>query len=239
MTTYVSTYCSTCARTGPTTPPTRAASPTVSIVSPGPGELWTETHLAQWQAEDDDGDDLTFTLLFSPDDGATWRPVASGLTGTSVEVDSRQLEATSQARLRVIATDGFHTVHADSPQPFSVSEAPPTVSIQPPSAASLFAAGALVEFRGLARAKDGTAVPGDDYIWLLDDEPIGTGALLTLRIPDERKTLALRAAEGDGPTGEVVLQIPEPDGALAVLTAMAALAYAKRTPEWRSGSKPE
>jgi hypothetical protein len=215
------------------------AAPTVSIVSPGPGELWTGTHLAQWQAQDGDGDDLTFTLLFSPDNGATWRPIASGLAGTSAEVDSRQLEATSQARLRVIATDGFHTVHADSAQPFSVSEAPPTVSIQPSPAASLFAAGTLVEFRGLARGKDGTAVPGTDYVWLLDDEPIGTGALLTLRIPDERKTLALEAAEGDGPTGEAILPIPEPDGALAVVAAMAALACARRARGSRSGSKPE
>jgi hypothetical protein len=197
-------------------------------VSPGPGEAWTGIHAAQWTASDDDGDDLTFTLLYSPDDGFTWFPVASGLTENQVDVDSSLLAASDMARLRVIATDGFHTVHDQSAATFTVSDAPPEVTIDEPPAGATVAVGTLVEFRGTARGKDGGTIPGDDYVWLLDDEPIATGRSVNLRIPDEVLTLKLQVAEGDGPVGEASLPVPEPRTHLAWLAALGTVAWLRR-----------
>ena len=45
--------------------------------------------------------------------------------------------------------------------------------------------GWLNEFRGTARGKDGAELPPEDYVWLLDDEPIAMGRTVSLRIPDE------------------------------------------------------
>jgi hypothetical protein len=98
--------------------------------------------------------------------------------------------------------------------------------------------GTLVEFRGTARGKDGNTLPGDDYLWLLDDEAIGTGRTVNLRIPNEARTLKLQAADGDGPVGEATLPVPEPRMQLASwLAALGTLAWlGRRRPRGARGS---
>lgn len=207
--------------------------PGVEVVSPNGGESWTGTERAEWAAEDADGDPLTFTLLYSPDDGATWRPVAGEITERFLEVDSTTLPPSQAARLRVIATDGFHTVHDDSDAPFSVAEAPPRVSILDPSPDDAIPAGELVDFRGVARRQDGTEIPGDEYLWLLDGEPIGMGNPVSARVPEGASLLTLRVSEGDGPVGEASVALPEPSRLLALLGALLGLGWFR----WKGGGR--
>ena len=60
---------------------TLAASPTppeVTILTPTGGEYlgYEESLLIEWAGSDDDGDELFYTVLYSPDDGGTWKTLA-------------------------------------------------------------------------------------------------------------------------------------------------------------------
>ena len=98
--------------------------PAVAITSPKAGDVWTGTRTLSWTASDSDGDPLTFTVLTSPDNGATWVPIAVNLTVTQHAVESAELASGSQTLFRVLASDGFDTGSATvgpltvSPQSF-------------------------------------------------------------------------------------------------------------------------
>jgi hypothetical protein len=75
-----------------------------------------------WTAHDADGGSLHFDLLFSPDRGESWLPLATGLSEPAYTFQSGQIPASSAALIRVIATDGFHTTVDESDAPFSLVE---------------------------------------------------------------------------------------------------------------------
>ncbi len=49
--------------------------PKVSFVNPSGGEEWSHTQTIRWNGSDPDNDTLDYTLEYSGDSGATWRPV--------------------------------------------------------------------------------------------------------------------------------------------------------------------
>jgi hypothetical protein len=75
-----------------------------------------------WAAHDADGDSLHFDLLFSPDGGQSWLPLATDLSEPAYTFQTGQIPASSNALIRVIATDGFHTAVDESDAPFSLVE---------------------------------------------------------------------------------------------------------------------
>jgi len=94
--------------------------PTVRVESPNGGEILTGTTTVSWSAEDEDGDRLSFTVLYSPDGGATWNALATGLTASSYVWDVSGLPPGNQYRVRVMATDGFNTGEDVSDGPLAV-----------------------------------------------------------------------------------------------------------------------
>jgi hypothetical protein len=101
-----------------------AHAPMVSITAPPAGDVWTGERTLSWTASDADGDPLTFTVLTSSDNGATWIPVAVNLTARQQTIESAELAAGHQTLFRVLASDGFETASATAgpvtvdPQPF-------------------------------------------------------------------------------------------------------------------------
>lgn len=67
-----------------------------------------------WQAFDADSDRLTYDLLYSLDEGQTWLPLATDLRQAQYSLDNEQLSAAPSLRLRVLASDGFHTGQAET-----------------------------------------------------------------------------------------------------------------------------
>ena len=102
-----------------------ANAPTVAITSPTGGDQWDGRVLRTitWTATDADADPLTFELLYSPDAGANWTPLASDLTATQYALDSGLITGGPQVQLRVLASDGFHTGEA-TVGPINVVQAP-------------------------------------------------------------------------------------------------------------------
>jgi hypothetical protein len=140
------------------------------------GEVWAGDETVSWTASDEDGDDLLFTLLYSPDGGMTWQPLVTRLTGNQHTLDSTQLPGSDDARIRILATDGANTSQDDSDAAFTVVDKPPRVSIVAPVDGALLDVGNPVLLAGLARDTLGNRLGDDQLLWFVDGQPIGMGA---------------------------------------------------------------
>ncbi|MCK6624942.1 MAG: hypothetical protein L6R45_07170 [Anaerolineae bacterium] len=94
--------------------------PSLTVLSPNGGENLAGQQTIVWEAADADGDDLFFDLLFSPDLGQSWLPLAVRLGLTSYTFDAGQLPSTHEGLVRVIASDSFNTTLDESDSPFSI-----------------------------------------------------------------------------------------------------------------------
>jgi hypothetical protein len=95
-------------------------SPKVRIIYPIGGETLTKTITLRWQANDPDGDSLTYYVLYSPDAGRSWQNVASGIKDTELRVNLAALPGSALGLFRIIATDGVNTGISDSNSTFNV-----------------------------------------------------------------------------------------------------------------------
>jgi hypothetical protein len=94
-----------------------ASVPTVRIVSPAPGEeLSVTSDRLAWEAQDADGDELTFSVLLSVDGGERYRSLGTTVTGTElVLADLRnEVPPSDAAHLVISVTDGLNSSWASS-----------------------------------------------------------------------------------------------------------------------------
>lgn len=183
------------------------AAPTISIVAPTGGAISGETTIA-WDAQDDDGDALQFALLYSPDEGVSWVPLALDLAGDSVTVDSAWWAGGEQARVRMVATDGFNTTLADSP-PFSVARKAPNAWITAPQDSAQFLPEQAAILTGHAEDREDGELTGASLMWGSDRQgPLGTGAQLIIPplvlVPGPH-VITLTATDSDGHTASATL----------------------------------
>ncbi|NBD95012.1 MAG: hypothetical protein GVY11_00845 [Gammaproteobacteria bacterium] len=115
----------------------------VGLVSP-PSPVAGTVDL-QWSASDSDGDDLTFDVLYSADDGESWQALRLNLDSEGAEIDTDELAGTSQGRFRVIANDGFHQGEAVSTG-YTLANKTPTITRLNPADGQEFAFGQSVDF---------------------------------------------------------------------------------------------
>jgi hypothetical protein len=94
--------------------------PSANIIFPIGGETLTGRVTVKWQANDPDGDNLTYFLLYSTDAGRSWQTVASDIRATQLTVNLGTLPGSNMALFRIIATDGVNTAISDSKSTFNV-----------------------------------------------------------------------------------------------------------------------
>ncbi|MFN8457537.1 MAG: cohesin domain-containing protein [Anaerolineae bacterium] len=108
--------------------------PGITLETPNGGESWAGQQTIVWQAGDPDGDSLSYDVLYSPDNGQNWLPLAVHLSEPHYTLAAEQLEASQAALIKVMANDGFHTSVDQSDAPFTVASAPPnSLSLQGPA----------------------------------------------------------------------------------------------------------
>lgn len=192
-----------------------ANAPFVDLVSPNGGELWsTGTETVRWQAGDVDGDPLRFTLLYSPDGGMTWQPLATGIETEEYAVDVSGLPGSEDARLRVLATDGIHTGEDDSDASFTVARKPPAVEIVAPADNAIVEADEPLTLQGLARDTLGLPLAGDRLVWYVDGEIVGQGNSLRVNLDPADHLIELTARGDDDmlATAAVSIMTADPGG---------------------------
>jgi|GEM_PF-5219851 hypothetical protein len=204
-------------------------SPTIIVVSPQTGEQWSGVNTIMWDAEDLDGDDLDFRILYSADAGNTWSPLASNvddplttaITSTK-DVDVSTLEPSDDAKFRVIGTDGFNTVTADS-SVFTVSGEAPVISIFAPT--QILTTDTL---NAQALVLSGAGGRPLDFLWTLTpsgdtETAIGTSQSIQASLTAGTYTLAVSATTflGLEGTDSVLLEVIEPPATVVLYPATA------------------
>ncbi|MCP4714224.1 MAG: Ig-like domain-containing protein, partial [Deltaproteobacteria bacterium] len=100
-----------------------SGSPTVDITSPSAGDVLSAAATLRWSASDPDGDSLTFTLLFSSDNGSSWDLLAQDLSANDYTLDTTLMTGSDGCHVKVIVNDGFNTAQMLSGR-FTVQNAP-------------------------------------------------------------------------------------------------------------------
>ncbi len=102
--------------------------PEVTVTFPNGGEALSGRQTFTWDAYDADGDSLLYDVLYSPDGGQSWLPLAVRLAEPDYTFYTSQVLPSDNALIRVIANDGFHATIDESDAAF-VIQPPPENSI--------------------------------------------------------------------------------------------------------------
>ncbi len=176
------------------------AAPTVTLLSPNGGEtLVSDPITVSWSAADADGDPLTFNLFYSPDGGASWDPIALGITGTVTTVPNSSLLASGSGLFRVDASDGIHTASDSSNGFFTVPNHPPAVMIFVPESDVTIAVSQTLALEAFAYDPDSGLVD-EGLAWSSSlDGPLGQGAQLsTAALSPGVHLITAQADDGQG-----------------------------------------
>jgi hypothetical protein len=197
---------------GSSTVATRTVSnnaPTVSVSMPGGGVV----KAVSWAATDVDGDTLSYSVLYSADNKASWYAVATELTQTAYSLDTSMLPGGMNAFVRILATDGVNTGEGDG-GPFIVMGKEPTALINAPADGAAYAPGENVLFEGDGFDPEDGSLPDDALSWSSDrDGALGTGRTLEhndLSAGEHVITLTVSDSAGYTATAHITLYIRQP-----------------------------
>ncbi|MBK9173217.1 MAG: VCBS repeat-containing protein [Chloracidobacterium sp.] len=177
--------------------------PTVTVTSPNGGEILNgNSSTIEWVASDLDGDQLNFLVQFSGDNGSTWTTLNSNLTENHHSVNLDTLPGTGQGRIRVLASDGFHTALDQSDNTFTVAGRGPTVNILTPGDNSSYVGVQPVMLQGTANDLEDGELSGTALKWISNlDGQIGTGQSLSMpaiNLTEGVHTISLSAQDSEG-----------------------------------------
>jgi len=157
--------------------------PTVSVVAPKSGDTVDNSLLIQWNGNDPDPQDvLHYNVEYSIDNGANWISVIEdypGTPGPGVESllvqDPLVLPGTSgaTARVRITASDGYHSASAMSAA-FTVAQRAPVAHITSPTADQSYGPNETVPLIGGATDAESGEITGTALSWSVDGTAAGT-----------------------------------------------------------------
>ncbi|HBY93895.1 MAG TPA: hypothetical protein DEP84_07965 [Chloroflexi bacterium] len=184
--------------------------PIVAVVAPQGGEMISGKVTLAWTASDEDGDTLHYAVEYTPDGGASWSPIAFDLTGTSLEVDTASWPGGAQARIRLLASDGFNTTAADSAS-FQVTRKAPSVWISTPESNATIHPYAAIVLTGHAEDMEDGELSGANLTWRSDRQGVlGNGAQLIMSpqsLAPGWHQITLIATDSDGQVGSARVNV--------------------------------
>ena len=181
-----------------------ANAPAVSVTAPIAGQVLSGDEVTfSWTGSDVDGDDLSYTVQYSSDGGASYETIAVGYESSSLTLDRASLAGSATAKVKVTAADGTRTASAESAV-FTVSQNRPEVFIHSPAANLISGSGALVLDATAYDTEDGLLNPSAVQ-WSSDSVGnLGTGGYVVI-YPEELEPgphrLTATATDSTGATG--------------------------------------
>ena len=176
--------------------------PAVTLTYPNaPGLTLSGLQTVTWNASDPDGNPLTYSLLYSKDNGSTWSALGAGLTSTSYPLDFSELPGGAAARIRIQASDGFLTAQDDSDNSFTVGKKGPIVSIVSPPAGETFDAALPVFLQAAGTDLEDGSLGDAAFSWSSNrDGGLGTGQLRESLLSIGSHVITLTGTDSDGQT---------------------------------------
>lgn len=160
-----------------------------------------------WTATDADGDPLTYVLDYSADGGETFQPLAQNLTNTSIDLDPNLFSGSTNAMVRVVASDGVNTGKLDSDL-FTVAAKPPQVFIQSPADGATFLYEQTISLSGMTYDLQDGQVAELNLAWSDENGILGYGSFLILsQLPIGEHTITLTATNSWGLIGTDTITI--------------------------------
>ncbi|MCW5556988.1 MAG: LamG domain-containing protein, partial [Verrucomicrobiae bacterium] len=160
-----------------------------------------------WTAADADGDALVFTVQYSHDDGATWETARLNVLETAVALDANLLPGSAAARLRVIASDGYHATVAQS-SAFAVPRRPPSLTLNGLTAGAQLPYGTDPKLSAFALDLEDGRLSADAIAWTLTGPQslTATGDTLNLQyLPPGSYHLEVNATDSDEQIGNATV----------------------------------
>ena len=157
-----------------------SGAPSVTITTPGAAETWPagSTQTLKWAAADPDGDSLRYSVFYSRD-GAEWELLETGLTATSYALNVDALRGGSDARFRVVATDGINIGEDETDFPISVPDKAPEALIMNPVAGTQVLPDQLLVLLGSGNDFEDGTLPDASLSWSSDRQGVlGVGSSL-------------------------------------------------------------
>jgi hypothetical protein len=94
--------------------------PSVQVLTPNGGEVWTGSHNITWVAKDKNlAEQLTFEVHLSSDGGSTYQLISSDLTQQWLWMDFSSFQNQSTYRIKVLVFDGIYEAFDDSDGTFT------------------------------------------------------------------------------------------------------------------------
>ncbi|HQZ96551.1 MAG TPA: hypothetical protein PLP21_09550 [Pyrinomonadaceae bacterium] len=189
------------------------SAPQVAVVSPNGGEtLSGATANINWTATDaDPGTTLSYILQFSPDGGTTWQTIVNDWRSTTYALDLRNLRATTQGIVRVLASDGFTTSQDQSNSTFTVTQHAPEAEIRSPRSNASIVGEQTLLLEGEAYDVEDGLLADAGLTWNSNrNGDLGTGrslAVSALTLQEGTHTITLTGRDSNGQTGTATITL--------------------------------
>jgi len=178
-----------------------ANAPTVEITAPTAGQNLTSTNTITWNAEDADGDNLSYKVEYTPD-GSNWELLAFDLKDNKWVQDFNQLPGGDKAQIRVTASDGVNSSIPATSAIFRVPLKGLEVFIEAPASESSFstAEGGVVLQGSAYDPQEGQIYDDNRLIWTSDQVgELGCGpTVFTNKLTEGRHVITLTATNSTG-----------------------------------------
>ena len=106
--------------------------PTVQMTAPNGEEDVSTGDVCDisWIGEDQDGDQLTYLLAFSSDNGSSWIPIDNNVNGSGYSWNTTGVQPGDEYLIKIITSDGYNSAEDVSNATFSVyDDTPPITTI--------------------------------------------------------------------------------------------------------------
>jgi hypothetical protein len=184
--------------------------PTVTVLTPNGGEVFTDTAVVSWSAADADQDPLIYVLQYSADNGATWQAVGVDITGTTVyTLELTLLPSTDQGRVRIIASDGVNTGMDTSDGAFRVARKLPQARILSPTPGSSFLSEQTLVLVGEGTDVEDGMLADSALSWQSSlSGTLGTGRMLAVTgLISGTHVITLTATDSDGQMDSAIVTV--------------------------------
>jgi hypothetical protein len=174
--------------------------PKISSLTFASGKSVGGKQILSWEATDEDGDKLTYSVWYSRDGGQNWMPIAAYLSEDFLAVDFDRLPGAKEALLRVLASDGVNTSQEVTQKAFAVPFKGPQITLSGPDDEAAF--NEKQEFLVAATAfsyESGAITDARAFIW--QDETggkLGVGPWIVPHLSPGKHRISLTVRDATG-----------------------------------------